>query len=150
VHLGLDPDALSRLKLLAHYRDIGKVGIADRIMLKPGALEPSEQEEIKKQPEIGFRIAKVSRELSSIADLILKHREWWDGRGYPLGIAGEQIPYLNRMLAVVEAYVAMTGPRLRSRTRLPSEAMEEIRLMSGKKLDPSMVEKFGEFIGKMG
>lgn len=148
--LDLDPDAIARLKLLARYRDIGKVGISGRIMQKPGSLDSDEQNELRKQPEIGFRIAKLSRELSPIADLILKHREWWDGRGYPLGIAGEQIPFLNRILAVVEAYVAMTGPRLRSRTRLPSEAMEEIQLMSGKKLDPTMVEKFGVFLEKMG
>lgn len=150
ITLQLDPEALERLKLLAHYLDIGKVGISERVMLKPGSLDADEQEEMKKQPEIGYRIAKLSRELAPIADLILKHREWWDGRGYPLGIGGEQIPYLNRLLAIVEAYVAMTGPRLRSRTRLPSEALEEIKLMSGKKLDPALVAKFGEFVAKMG
>ena len=66
------------------------------------------------------------------------------------GIAGEQIPYLNRILAVVEAYVAMTGPRVRSRTISVDDALEEIRLMSGKKLDPTLVESFGTFLRAMG
>ena len=143
-----DEESQKRLELLARYRDIGKVGISERIMMKPGSLDEDEQAELKKQPEIGYRIAKISRELSPIADLILKHREWWDGRGYPLGISGEQIPRLNRLLAVVEAYVAMTGPRMRSRSISAVDAMDEIASMSGKKLDPSMVEAFGKFLSQ--
>jgi len=148
-YLELSAEEMERLLLLAKFRDIGKVGINERIMNKPGTLETSEQEEMHKQPEIGYRIARLSRELSPIADLILKHREWWDGRGYPLGIAGEQIPKLNRALAVVETYVAMTSPRIRRRTASVETALEEIRSMAGKKLDPTMVNSFCEFLQQM-
>jgi diguanylate cyclase (GGDEF)-like protein len=144
--LGQDEESIARLLLLARFRDIGKVGLSERIMLKPGPLDKDEQAEMQKQPEIGYRIARISRELAPIADLILKHREWWDGRGYPLGISGEQIPYLNRVLAVVEVYVAMTGPRLRSRTVTAQEALEEIGTMAGKKLEPALVTSFGKFL----
>jgi len=141
---------LEKLLLLARYRDIGKVGISERVMLKPGSLDNEEQDELRKQPEIGYRIAKISRELAPIAENILKHREWWDGRGYPLGLAGEQIPYLNRILAVVETYIAMTGPRVRSRSVSVDGALEEIQMMSGKKLDPKIVVAFGTFLKQLG
>jgi diguanylate cyclase (GGDEF)-like protein len=146
VIVGLSAEDLSRLALLAQYRDIGKVGTLDRITNKPDTLDKSEEEEVRKQPEIGYRIAKLSRELYPIADHILKHREWWDGGGYPLGIAGDQIPQINRVFAVVESYVAMTSPRIRRRSLTNREALEEIQLMAGKKLDPSIVREFTKFI----
>jgi diguanylate cyclase (GGDEF)-like protein len=149
VFVGLSAEDLSRLALLAKYRDIGKVGTPDRITNKPDILDKSEEEEVHKQPEIGYRIAKLSRELNPIADHILKHREWWDGCGYPLGIAGDQIPQINRILAVVESYVAMTSPRIRRRSVTNREALEEIQLMAGKKLDPSLVKEFSKFIDSM-
>jgi diguanylate cyclase (GGDEF)-like protein len=149
VFVGLSAEDLSRLALLAQYRDIGKVGTLDRITNKPDTLDKSEEDEVRKQPEIGYRIAKLSRELYPIADHILKHREWWDGCGYPLGIAGDQIPQINRILAVVESYVAMTSPRIRRRSLTNREALDEIQLMAGKKLDPSMVREFTKFIDSM-
>jgi HD-GYP domain-containing protein (c-di-GMP phosphodiesterase class II) len=148
-HLGIMDEEITKLLLLARYRDIGKVGISERVMLKPGALDLEEQNELRKQPEIGYRIAKISRELAPIAEYILKHREWWDGRGYPLGLVGEHIPILNRILSVVETYVAMTGPRVRSRSFSVEEALEEIILMSGKKLDPKIVASFSAFLRNM-
>lgn len=146
MHLEVDKQSLEHLRLLARYRDLGKVGLSNRVLLKPGALSEEETDELKKQPEIGYRIARVSRDLAPIADLILKHREWWDGRGYPLGLSGEHIPYLNRILQVVEAYVVMTGPRIRTVSKGKEDALEDIRAMSGKKLDPALVEGFIEFI----
>jgi diguanylate cyclase (GGDEF)-like protein len=146
VFIGLSTEDLSRLTLLSQYRDIGKVGTPDRITNKPDTLDKSEEEELRKQPEIGYRIAKLSRELFPIADNILKHREWWDGCGYPLGIAGDQIPQINRILAVVESYVAMTSPRIRRRSLTNRDALEEIQLMAGKKLDPYLVREFSNFM----
>lgn len=146
LHLEVDKKSLEHLQLLARYRDLGKVGLSNRVLLKPGALNEEETNELKKQPEIGYRIARVSRDLAPIADLILKHREWWDGRGYPLGLSGEHIPFLNRLLQVVEAYVVMTGPRVRTVSKGKEDALEDIRSMSGKKLDPALVDGFIEFI----
>ena len=139
LYLKLEPKDQEQLSLLARYRDIGRVGMSGRLFLTPTDLDKSEQSEMRKQAEIGHRIARLSRELSPIADLILKHREWWNGKGYPLSLEGEQIPYLKRMLAVVEAFAVMTTPRFRRRTLGEVEAIAELRQMSGQKLDPRLV-----------
>jgi diguanylate cyclase (GGDEF)-like protein len=145
-HLSLGLEDVDKLSLLARYRDIGRVGMSGRIFLTPSDLDKDEMAELRKQPEIGHRIARISRELAPIADLILKHREWWDGRGYPLGLSGEQIPYLNRVLAVVEAFAVMTTPRHRRRTLSSADALAELRQMSGQKLDPALVVAFDAFL----
>ena len=93
------------------FHDIGKVGIPDRILFKPGRLTDEEYKEMKRHSEIGHRIAQSAPDLQPIADYILRHHEWWNGGGYPLGLSGENIPLECRILAIADAYDAMTSDR---------------------------------------
>jgi len=130
------------LRLFAHFHDIGKVGIPDRILLKPGPLDEEERQEMQRHSEIGFRIAQSGPELMSIADWILKHHEWWDGHGYPLGIAGEDIPLECRILAIADAYDAMISPRPYRDGMSPEEALAELDRCAGTQFDPRLTKKF--------
>ena len=141
-HLALPQQSLDDLQLFAMLHDIGKVGIDDRILNKPGKLSEEEWIIMKRHPEIGYRIAISLPELSSIAEYILTHHERWDGMGYPKGLMGEEIPLLSRILAVADAYDAMTEERVYRKKRSKAEAMEEIMNNSGTQFDPAIVEIF--------
>ncbi|HML66995.1 MAG TPA: PAS domain S-box protein [Clostridia bacterium] len=144
--LGLSHDDIDRLKLFAYLHDIGKIGISDQILNKPAALNEEELIVMKTHPEIGYRIAMASPDFAPIAELILTHHERWDGTGYPNRIAGERIPLLSRILAVADAYDAMTEDRV-YRKALPREvAMNEIRKNAGTQFDPYIAEVFLEII----
>jgi HD-GYP domain-containing protein (c-di-GMP phosphodiesterase class II) len=101
---------------------------------------------MKLHPEKGYRIAISSPDLSSVADLILKHHERWDGRGYPLGISGEDIPIECRILSIVDAFDAMTNDRPYSRAISKEEAVEEIVNCSGTQFDPKLVQMFKSIV----
>lgn len=109
VSLELSERRTADLCILAQCHDIGKVGISDRILFKPGPLDASEMEEMRKHSEIGFKIANSAAILADIADLILKHHEWWNGAGYPLGLKGDEIPLECRIMAIADAYDVMTS-----------------------------------------
>ncbi len=141
---GLPESRMSDLRLLAQFHDIGKVGIPDRILLKPGLLEPDEVIEMRRHCEIGHRIAQSSSDLLPVADWVLKHQEWWNGKGYPLGLAGEQIPVECRILAIADAYDAMTSDRPYRKAMGHAVAIAELRRCSGTQFDPSLVELFIE------
>ena len=111
VFIGLPESTTSDLSLLARFHDIGKVGISDSILFKKDPLTSEEWTEMKRHCEIGYRIALSASDLIPIADWILKHHEWWNGQGYPLGIKGEEIPIECRLLAIAEAYEALTSVR---------------------------------------
>ncbi|MBS0014009.1 MAG: HD domain-containing protein, partial [Desulfobacterales bacterium] len=140
--MGLSSEQSRNLQLLAQFHDLGKVGISDRILFKSEALTAEEYQEMRRHCEIGHRIALSSPDLAPIADLILKHHEWWDGRGYPLGLKGEQIPIECRILAVAEAYDIMTNQRPYQETRSGQQALEELRRAAGTQFDPAVVETF--------
>jgi HD-GYP domain-containing protein (c-di-GMP phosphodiesterase class II) len=133
---------MNNLELLATLHDIGKIGISDQILNKPDKLSPEEWVEMKKHPEIGYRIAMSSPELVPIAEYILTHHERWDGEGYPQKLAGERIPLLSRILAVVDAYDAMTEDRPYRKAMSKEEAVMEIRENLGKQFDPLMAKIF--------
>jgi HD-GYP domain-containing protein (c-di-GMP phosphodiesterase class II) len=86
----IPPQRIADLRLLAQFHDIGKVGVSDTILFKPSPLTPKQRQEINRHSEIGYRIAQAAPDLAPIADAILKHHEWWDGRGYPLGLKGRR------------------------------------------------------------
>ena len=130
------------LLLLAKFHDLGKVGISDKILFKPDKLTAEEREEMKRHAEIGFRIAKTSPDLEHIAELILHHHEWWNGEGYPLSLKGEQIPLCCRILAIVDAYDAMTHDRPYRKALTCTQAVNEIRRSAGKQFDPYLVHVF--------
>lgn len=142
--IGLPESRMTDLRLLAQFHDIGKVGIPDRILLKPGLLDPDEVIEMRRHCEIGHRIAQSSPDLLPVADWVLKHQEWWNGKGYPLGLAGEQIPIECRILAIADAYDAMTSDRPYRKAMGHAKAVDELRRCSGSQFDPALVELFIE------
>ncbi|MTI80352.1 MAG: diguanylate cyclase [Firmicutes bacterium] len=126
------------LKLFARFHDIGKVGISDQILFKPGRLTKSEFIEMQRHSEIGYRIAQSSLDLAPIAEWILKHHEWWNGKGYPLGLKGEQIPLESRILSIIDAYDAMTNTRPYRKPLTHEEAVAELQRCAGTQFDPKL------------
>ncbi|MGE5423195.1 MAG: diguanylate cyclase domain-containing protein [Ignavibacteriales bacterium] len=137
------------LRLLAQFHDIGKVGLPDRILFKPGPLTPEERVEMQRHSEIGHRIALSSPDFLHISDWVLKHHEWWDGNGYPLGMSGEDIPLECRILAIADAYDAMTSDRPYRKAMCHDDAMAELKACAGKQFDPELVDKFNDVLNKM-
>lgn len=142
--MGLSGEPLDRLELGAYLHDIGKVRIDGSILKKPGKLSAPEWEEIKKHPEAGYRIACSVPELQNVADLILFHHEKWDGTGYPRSLAGEAIPLLARIIALVDAFDAMTTDRSYQPALTKEEAIAEIRRCAGSHFDQRVAETFIE------
>ena len=144
--LGLTGRNIVDLRLLAQFHDIGKVGLPDRILFKPEPLTPEERKEMQRHSEMGHRIALSAPDLVHIADWILKHHEWWNGSGYPLGLAKEDIPLECRILAVADAYDAMTSNRP-YRDALPREtAVAELERCAGIQFDPYLIKQFVEMV----
>lgn len=144
----LSAQTVQELKWLATFHDIGKIGISNKILSKQGQLTPEESSEIRKHSNIGYNIARITPSLMPIADLINKHHEWWNGQGYPLGLKGSQIPLECRILAIVDAFDAMTKDRP-YRTAMPlGAALQEIEKCAGSQFDPELAEKFIELMQK--
>ena len=140
--IGFNDAQIADLKLLCLLHDIGKVGIPLEILNKPGKLNSREWEVMKTHAEKGYQIAISSDELRSIAPMIRSHHERWDGKGYPEGLAGQNIPLLSRMIALVDAYDAMVNDRAYRKGLEPEKAQEEIRNNAGTQFDPVLVEEF--------
>lgn len=140
--LGISAKERDEMLLFAVLHDIGKVGINDAVLQKPGPLTSEEWLEMRKHPEIGFRIAQNNVDLAPIAEYILSHHERWDGKGYPRGLAGEEIPLLSRILAVVDAYDAMTSERVYRKAISGEEAAAEILRNAGTQFDPEIADIF--------
>jgi diguanylate cyclase (GGDEF)-like protein/PAS domain S-box-containing protein len=143
---GLSKVELDELELLAVLHDLGKIGIPNSILDKPGPLTPDEWDQMKQHPEIGYRIAGSSPELTSISAYILAHHERWDGSGYPKGLKGEEIPLLSRILSVADAFDAMTSERPYGSVKSKEEALREIHRYSGSQFDPSVTAVFLEIV----
>ncbi|HHW30857.1 MAG TPA: diguanylate cyclase [Clostridiaceae bacterium] len=142
--LNLSQKCLAELELLAMLHDIGKVGIDNEILKKPDVLTDDEWVIMRTHPEIGYRIAKSSFELEPIAEYILAHHERWDGKGYPIGLKGEEIPLLSRILAVADAFDAMTESRVYRSSLTKEQAVEEIKRNAGTQFDPVIAQIFIE------
>lgn len=137
--LGLPEYQNNDLLLLAEFHDIGKIGIPDRILFKPGPLSESETVEMQRHSEIGYRIALSSVDLAPIADWILKHHEWWNGQGYPFGLKGEDIPMECRILGIIDAYDAMTHNRPYRKAMGHEQAVTELNRCAGTQFDPDLI-----------
>jgi diguanylate cyclase (GGDEF)-like protein len=140
--IGLSESKIADLRLLAQFHDIGKVGIPDYILFKPGALTAEEYEIMKSHSEIGYRIARSSPDLTMIADQILKHHEWWNGGGYPLGLKGSGIPLECRILTIADAYDAMTSDRPYRKAMPHQTALSELKRCAGQQFDAELVSVF--------
>lgn len=144
--IGLTDVQQSKLSLLCLLHDIGKIGIPLEILNKPGKLSDEEWAILQTHTRKGYEIANSNSELKGIADEVLHHHERWDGRGYPDGLKGEEIPILSRIIAVVDAYDAMTNTRS-YRVAMPvSAAKAELKRCAGSQFDPFIVAEFLELL----
>jgi HD-GYP domain-containing protein (c-di-GMP phosphodiesterase class II) len=147
----LTPNTIELMAILAPLHDIGKVGIPDAVLNKPGPLTSDEYAQMRTHPHLGYKAIVNAEMLSSIddeeiiglaKDIVLTHHEWWDGHGYPRGLAGEAIPVGGRIMAVVDVYDALVASRP-YRVRMPHEqAVGIIRAQRGTHFDPDVVDAF--------
>lgn len=142
--LGLNEAEVEELKTIGLLHDIGKIAIEENILNKAGKLTESEWEEIKRHPEIGYRILSTLNDMSEMAEYVLAHHERWDGMGYPKGLKGDEIPLQSRIIAIIEAYDAMTSERSYGSALSEESALEEILKNSGIQFDPKLVRIFIE------
>lgn len=154
--LKMSPRELQDLHYGAILHDIGKIGVPDAVLQKPGPLDSGEWEQMRRHPIIGWQILMPVPRLNGVAAMVRHHHERYDGRGYPDRLAGEAIPLGARILNVVDAYSAMTDKRIYKAARSREEAVAELKRCSGAQFDPGLVETFlglpeklaGDFSGR--
>jgi putative two-component system response regulator len=148
--LGLDERKQMTIRIGGYLHDIGKIGIADAILLKPGKLTDSEMAEMRRHSEIGAAILEVHEAMADIAQTVRHHHERWDGRGYPDALVGSAIPLGGRIIAVADAFNAMTSDRI-YRPAMPHErAWAELRAHCGTQFDPEIVAVFEQVVDEGG
>ena len=140
--MDLNHARVAAIKAGGPLHDIGKLELDRAILDKPGALDPDELEEIRTHPELGARMLKGIRSLRASLNCVLHHHEHWDGAGYPYGLGGEAIPLEARILAVADAYDAMTSLRPYRGARTREEALAEVERCAGSQFDPLVARVF--------
>ena len=144
VRLGWGPERIRRLRLGARLHDVGKLAVADEVWHKPGRLDDREFEEVRRHPTAGMRMLARLPEFRFAIPYVLYHHERWDGKGYPSGRAGHAIPLEARILAVADAYDAMTSPRSYRGALDHEAALDEIEACAGTQFDPVVASVFVE------
>ena len=140
--MGLEKDQLDIIYLAGLLHDIGKIGIDDQVLNKPGQLTKEEYEQIKLHPEHGFHILKGVRQLDKILPIVLHHHEAWNGEGYPHGLKETETPQMARIMAVADAYDAMSSDRP-YRKGMGDEQLDAImKDGKGSQWDPEVVAAF--------
>nr|WP_320147515.1 HD domain-containing phosphohydrolase [uncultured Anaeromusa sp.] len=142
--MALEEEAIEKVVLLAQFREIGRIGLPEPLLTKEEPLTEAERQEIQRHAEIGYRIALVIPELEGIAELIRTHHEWWNGKGYPRGLKGEEIPLESRIVAIVDAYDAMTNYSVYREAQEEEQVELELRRGRGLQFDPELLEVFLE------
>ena len=147
--LGCSGAQLETVQTVGYLHDIGKIGIRDSILNKPGPLSIDEYEIVKKHPSIGDSIVSELGLSPEERSIIRHHHERWDGAGYPDGLSGEQIPLLARVLSVADAFDAMTSKRAYRNAMSRDQALAELLKNRGKQFDPSALDAFLEVVEKL-
>jgi putative nucleotidyltransferase with HDIG domain len=142
--LGWSAEQLATLRIGGPLHDIGKLAVSDEVLRKEGKLDPEEIDQIRQHPKIGARILLRMAALREAIPYVLYHHERWDGLGYPSGKAGEEIPVEARVLAVADAFDAMTSDRPYRRALSRDEALAEVERCAGTQFDPEIARVFLE------
>ena len=140
--MGLSVEQLRALRRGSMLHDLGKIGIRDHVLLKPGRLNDDEWNEMRKHPENGVEIIRTISPLSDAIPVIIGHQERWDGSGYPRGLKGEEIPLLARVFAVIDVYDALTSKRVYRDAQSKEEALEYLEEQASIHFDPQIVALF--------
>jgi len=142
INMGLDEQTAGMAYLAGLLHDAGKIGVPESILIKPGRLIDAEFEVIKKHPEIGVNILRSMQNMKEILQVIRHHHERYDGSGYPDGLKGEDIPLLSRILAVADAFDAMTSDRSYRKAFSFDKVVQEIESNAGTQFDPQVAQSF--------
>ncbi len=142
--MGLADEQIEELELAGNLHDIGKIGIRDSILLKPGRLTDEEYEVIKSHVEKGYKILRHIHRLSPVVEAVYTHHEWWNGGGYPRGLKGDEIPLAGAILSVADAFDTMTTDRPYHQRRSYAEAMRILRQAAGTQFHPGVVEALAQ------
>lgn len=141
-HLGAEGEELWDIEVASLLYDIGKIGVPDDILLKPGKLSEEEYEQVKKHPEYGWGILRSIPGFERVSLIVLHHHERWDGEGYPAGLAGDRAPLGSRIVAVVDTLEAMLSDRPYRRGFSPGEVIRRLTPESGSQFDPEVMQQF--------
>ena len=148
--MGVSEREIEQIELAALLHDIGKIGVEDRILLKPSRLDPAERALMQRHPIYGASILEPSSALRPLVPLVLHHHENYDGTGYPEGLKGEMIPLGSRIIIVADAYEAMTSDRVYRKAPGHDKAMEQLNRHKGTQFDPKVVRALDQLIVKEG
>ena len=140
--LNMGADDVEQITMAARVHDVGKIGIKSSVLMKPAALTDGEWQEMRSHPEVGARLIAQFPQFTRGRDIVLHHHERYDGKGYPRGLAREQIPYGARVLAVADAWDAMTSHRAYRRALDIDRARAEMVRGTGTQFDPSVLSTF--------
>ncbi len=146
--LNMSEEQAKKMERGAILHDIGKIGISDDILLKPGPLTDAEWDAMRQHPDIGAKIVESVPFLHDALPVIQHHQERWDGSGYPAGLKGEEIPFMARVFAVVDAFDALTTERPYREKISHTEAVEYLNQHAGKLFDPAIVSAFETMVKK--
>ena len=148
--LGLSEKQIDEIELAGLLHDIGKIGVEDRVLMKPSRLDPDEAELMRRHPIYGASILEPSAALRPLVPIVLHHHESFDGSGYPEGLKGEDIPLGSRIMIVADAYEAMTSDRIYRKAIGHDRAMEQLNKYKGIQFDPRVVRALIEVVRKRG